>query len=325
MKENTRHPPAPASRRGRLAARCARLLVPLLLTACGGQPPKPTADAAVLPAPTLPEKGAVATGKRGGGFYLDDGPLDTIPVDLAAVPDAVPRPEPLHRFANRPYAVLGRDYVPQTAIVPFRQQGIASWYGRRYHGQKTSSGEPYDMFGMTAAHPTLPIPSYVRVTRPDSGRAVVVRINDRGPFLHGRVIDLSYVAAWKLDILARGSGPVIVESLLPGAALPPAPPTQIAAVAVAEAEKPNVLDDITEKGEGGGHYLQLGAFASRDNAEALRMKLARTLGELGDRLLIRSSGTVHRVQLGPWADAAEARRIAGQLQAVFELPSVFVK
>lgn len=301
-----------------------RYLLPALslLAACGGQPPKPTEDAAatVPPAPTFPDKKPAAT-KRGGGFYLDDGPLDHS-IDLAAIPDAVPRQEPLHRFANRPYSVLGRDYVPLAAGAPYRQRGVASWYGRRYHGQKTSSGEPYDMFGMTAAHPTLPIPSYVRVTRTDTGKSVVVRINDRGPFLHDRVIDLSYTAAWKLGIVDNGSGPVLVEKLLPGDQAPSAPPAPLVAEAPPPAETPSVLPDVQERG---GHYLQLGAFGSRDNAEALKSRLARTLGELGEKLLVRSAGNLHRLQLGPWADANEARRVAEQLKLAFELPSVLVK
>jgi rare lipoprotein A len=300
----------------------------LLLAACGSQPPRSVADAggppgAVPPAPTFPEQrppGSVL--KRGGGFYLDDGPLDHS-IDLAAIPDAVPRAEPLHRFANRPYAVLGRDYVPLPAAAGYRQRGTASWYGRRYHGQKTSSGEPYDMFAMTAAHPTLPIPSYVRVTRPDTGKSVVVRINDRGPFLHGRLIDLSYVAAWKLGLVDNGSGSVVVETVLPGtqtatsvAAAEPAPPVE---------NRPTVLEDIQDPGERGGHYLQLGAFASRDNAESLKARLYRDLGELGDKLVVRGSGSLHRLQLGPWADIAEARRIAEQLKTAFGLPSVLVR
>lgn len=306
------------------------LFILLLLAACGGQPPKSLPESAVSPAPTFPDKkpASAYTLKRGGGFYLDDGPLDDIPVDLASVPDAVPRNEPPHRFANRPYSVLGRDYVPLQPRDTYRAQGIASWYGRRYHGQKTSSGESYDMFGMTAAHPTLPIPSYVRVTRlnggPDTGKSVVVRINDRGPFLHDRVIDLSYVAAWKLGLVANGSGTVSVERVQPGETAPVAAPPLAATEMAAEPkpESPSVLPDIQERG---GHYLQLGAFGSRDNAESLKAKLARTLGDLGDRLLIRSTGNLHRLQLGPWADAGEARRIAEQLKVAFELPSVLVK
>lgn len=305
------------------------LSLPLVIAACGGQPSKPAEEGAAAPTSPGPEKKLAPAGRRGGGFYLDDGPLD-VNVDLAAIPDAVPRNEPLHRFANRPYSVLGKDYAPLQSAAGFRQSGVASWYGRRYHGQKTSSGEPYDMFGMTAAHPTLPIPSYVRVTRinggADSGKSVVVRVNDRGPFLHSRVIDLSYTAAWKLGIVDNGSGQVIVESVLPGDT--PAVPASMAAKspppapAAARDSMPVVLDDIQDRS---GHYLQLGAFGNRDNAESLRLKLMRDLGDLGDKLVVRSAGNLHRLQLGPWPDAGEARRVAEQLKLAFDLPSVLVK
>jgi rare lipoprotein A len=130
--------------------------------------------------------------------------------------DAVPRIEPLHKYANRPYNALGRDYVPMASLQPFRQRGMASWYGKRYHGQKTSSGEVYDMYAMTAAHPTLPIPSYARVTNLANGRSVVVRINDRGPFRGTRIIDVSYVAAHKLGFIQAGQAQVDVEAIVPG-------------------------------------------------------------------------------------------------------------
>jgi len=151
-----------------------------------------------------------------GGYYKDDGPHERPPANLDRVADAVPRSEPLHRFANRPYQALGKQYVPMTSLQPFRQRGLASWYGKRYHGQKTSSGEVYDMYQMTAAHPTLPIPSYARVTSTKNGKSVVVRINDRGPFRSGRVIDLSYVAAHKLGYIQAGEAMVEVESIVPG-------------------------------------------------------------------------------------------------------------
>jgi rare lipoprotein A len=128
----------------------------------------------------------------------------------------VPRVEPLHKFANRPYEALGRRYVPMTSVQPFRQRGLASWYGKRYHGNKTSSGEAYDMYAMSAAHPTLPIPSYARVTNMANGRSVVVRINDRGPFRSERIIDLSYVAAHKLGFINAGQARVEVEAIVPG-------------------------------------------------------------------------------------------------------------
>ncbi len=152
---------------------------------------------------------------KGGGYYLDDGPGDYIPADLDSVPDAVPKLEPLHKPAMKPYNVLGMSYTPNTKLQPYKQKGIASWYGKKFHGQKTSIGEPYDMFAMTAAHTTLVLPSYVRVTRVANGKSVVVRVIDRGPFHTGRIIDLSYTAAHKLGIIEGGSAEVIVEAILP--------------------------------------------------------------------------------------------------------------
>jgi rare lipoprotein A len=160
--------------------------------------------------------GACGSTSNPGGYYKDDGPHERPPAKLDRVADAVPRSEPLHKFANRPYKALSKEYVPMTSLQPFRQRGLASWYGKRYHGQKTSSGEVYDMYQMTAAHPTLPIPSYARVTNIKTGKSVVVRINDRGPFRSGRVIDLSYVAAHKLGYIQAGETMVEVESIVPG-------------------------------------------------------------------------------------------------------------
>src|SRR5690606_8843104 len=127
--------------------------------------------------------------------YRRDGPHANPPDNLDQVPDATPRIEPLMSGPNRPYVVSGRRYVPDTTWQPYRVRGRASWYGRQFHGRPTSSGEPYDMYAITAAHPTLPIPSYARVTHLANHRSVIVRINDRGPFISSRVIDLSYVAA----------------------------------------------------------------------------------------------------------------------------------
>jgi rare lipoprotein A len=154
--------------------------------------------------------------QRPGGYYKDDGPGANPPANLASIPDAEPRSEPLHKYANRPYEVFGKRYVPLASAQGFTQRGVASWYGKKFHGQKTSSGETYDMYKMTAAHPTLPIPSYVRVTHAGNGRSVVVRVNDRGPFHAGRIIDLSYVAAYKLGYIGAGSAQVTVEAIVPG-------------------------------------------------------------------------------------------------------------
>lgn len=176
--------------------RCWRTLVPALL-------------ALVLAACAGPGGGG------GGGYYQDDGPGRSPPSDPDAVADATPRAEPLIDRANRPYTVFGRRYVPMTRIAPYRERGTASWYGRKFHGNPTSSGEPYDMYAMTAASPTLPIPSYVRVTNLANGRQVVVRVNDRGPFLNDRLIDLSWTAAAKLGFLRNGHTRVEVELLDP--------------------------------------------------------------------------------------------------------------
>jgi rare lipoprotein A len=142
-----------------------------------------------------------------------DGPPPNPPSNLVQVPDAVPRIEPIRVGGpNKPYEVLGRRYEPMTRDAPLQESGGASWYGRKFHGRPTSSGEPYDMFAMTAAHKTMPIPSYARVRNPANGREVVVRINDRGPFVDGRVIDLSYTAALKLGVL-NGVAPVQVRRI----------------------------------------------------------------------------------------------------------------
>lgn len=154
--------------------------------------------------------------KRAGGYYKDDGPGDS--ARLASIADAVPRTEPLHRYANRPYEAMGRKYVPLTRVGVYKQRGTASWYGKRFHGNPTSSGEKYDMYKMSAAHPILPIPSYARVTNLANGRSVVVRVNDRGPFHAGRAIDLSYAAAHKLGYIAQGNAQVEIEQVVPDGA-----------------------------------------------------------------------------------------------------------
>ena len=160
---------------------------------------------------------ACSSTSKKGGYYKDDGPGANPPSNLDRVTDAKPRAEPLHRAANRPYEVFGKKYVPLASVRPFHQRGVASWYGKRFHGQKTANGETYDMYAMTAAHPILPIPSYARITHLKSGKQVIVRINDRGPFHSGRVIDLSYAAAHRLGLLGTGSGEVEIEAIVPGA------------------------------------------------------------------------------------------------------------
>lgn len=192
----------------------AAALILTLLAGCGSLSPRLIFDRESSTTAPRPQTEATAPA-RGGGYYKDDGPGDN-PPDLSGLADAEPKSEPLHRFANNPYNVFGIAYTPLRAIEPYRQRGLGSWYGRKFHGQRTSSGETYDMYGMTAAHPTLPIPSYARVTNVGNGRSVIVRVNDRGPFHPGRVIDLSYAAAWKLGYVNSGSTAVELELITPG-------------------------------------------------------------------------------------------------------------
>lgn len=282
-------------------------------------------------APTPPQPKPAA--KWGGGYYMDDGPGEN-PPDLAAVPEPVPRLEPLRRAANKPYSVLGQDFKPFDKLKPYSARGVGSWYGRKFHGQQTSSGERYDMFGMTAAHPTLPIPSYARVTNMENGRSVIVRINDRGPFLRERLIDLSYTAAWKLGYATQGSAPLQVEAIIPGetllasaaptpAAVPLPPPRKsepiqvasaaedddpIAAFAREEEEKPVTLPAVATKGS---VFLQLASFSSAGNAESFREHLAAELPDAGLRVV--QGGGLYRIHLGPYADAPAARAAAERL------------
>jgi rare lipoprotein A len=321
----------------------ASALAVMLLAACGSAPRQDAAvdsqKGPVSKTPT-PTKKPTAVLKKGGGFYKDDGPADDIPDGLDDIPDAAPKWEPLHKPATRPYVVLGREYVPNTAVTPYKARGIASWYGKKFHGQKTSIGEPYDMFAMTAAHPTLALPSYVRVTNIQTGKAVVVRVTDRGPFHADRVIDLSYTAAYKLGFINGGSGQVEVEAIVPGEPItiaaaqtaPPAQPAPSARPAPAESdemerlvrrlsleERPvqtaDMLGMSSPPGGTRGVYLQLGAFSNAENAETLKNHLSRDLDWLGEPMRIYAAGGIHRLHLGPYATRADADRVADKIRA----------
>lgn len=290
------------------------------------------------------------TGRRGGAYYMDDGPEANPPANLDAVPDAVPRIEPLARGPNNPYSVFGQRYVPDTTGQPYRAQGTASWYGKKYHGKPTSNGERYDMYGMTAAHPTLPIPSYVRVTRVATGKTVILRINDRGPFLGGRVIDLSYVAAHKLGVLSPGSAEVIVERIMPeqianGTALasnapptgpvspPPATPTPLpppptlatqatpslttGAPTVATLPLAAAPTSSATPAAAGSVYLQLGAFSDPARAQAIAARAAAQVpNQAGVSVNVElGAGNLHRVRVGPFASTEAATQAAAPLES----------
>ncbi len=274
-----------------------------------------TSDVSGTPAPP----GRPGPGRRPGGYYLDDGPEDQLPpIDFLAVPDAVPTDIPFASGANRPYEALGEVYFPDTSGLPFSERGIASWYGKRFHGHKTSSGERYDMYGMTAAHKTLPIPSFARVTHVATGKSVIVRINDRGPFAPGRVIDLSYTAAAKLGILARGSAEVVVERALPGevAGSAPATPTGTIAspgsTASASATVPTGTVAAIGTGAAADSTSTIGtAIPANNPARAASTSEAATGPATSTETPQRGWG----LQLGAFRDAANAERLLARARS----------
>ncbi len=316
----------------------AVLLLAVLLSACGSAPKH-----------SSPTERPPSTG---GGYYLDDGPGANAPANIDAIADAVPRIEPLYRGTMRPYVVMGRSYTPMTQLTPYRARGVATWYGRRYHGKQTSSGERYDMYAMTAAHTVLPIPSYVKVTNVANGQSVIVRVNDRGPFIDSRLIDLSYTAAHKLGIIGAGSGMVEVESILPGMAPPPEPPVAVvpavpplppvagATAAITEtapalaaplppsppATSVATVDSVFAAAPAmtGGSYLQFGAFSVRGNAESYLARLQSQADWLAPSLRINQSDGIYRVQAGPYASEAAAREIASRAGQTLGTKPVFI-
>ncbi len=274
------------------------ILLSLLLGACGSTSVKPERPAG----PTAP----TSKPGTGGGYYLDDGPGEISQAELERIPDAIPRAEPIRAANSRPYTALGRQYVPMSEYRPYKQRGVASWYGKRYHGNQTASGERYDMYAMTAAHTTLPIPSYVRVTNPENGRSVVLRVNDRGPFLHDRLIDVSYVAAHKLGIAGKGSGVVDVEWI------------DTRSANMARSPSASTTTSSNSAVGAGGVYVQVGAFKSRENADRLRENLQNqnlAVTADGRNVPIKNwyNENTYRVRLGPYQNHSEADLAASRI------------
>ncbi len=227
------------------------------------------------------------------------------PIDVSAIPDAIPRAEPRSRYGNpESYVVYGQRYYTLPSSKGYSERGKASWYGTKFHGKRTSSGEPYDLYGMTAAHKTLPLPTYVEVTNLQNGRTIIVKVNDRGPFHDDRIIDLSYSAAAKLGILGKGTGKVEVRAIDTesdgtrqlAAVTPAAPATSTTTVA----------ENL---------YLQVGAFSSPENAERLRNEILEQ--QIGDVRVVETTGTTgtfYKVQVGPLTNTTEADRVARALK-----------
>ncbi|MEI7465207.1 MAG: septal ring lytic transglycosylase RlpA family protein [Burkholderiales bacterium] len=275
-----------------------------------------------------------------------DGPPEATPANLAEVPDAEPRIETIRPGgANKPYEISGQRYEPLAADVPYAERGLASWYGRKFHGLPTASGEPYDMYAMTAAHPTLPIPSYVRVRNPANSHEVVVRVNDRGPFHSGRIIDLSYNAALRLGLL-RGVAPVEVERLTHEAIRTGAwrqrTPAQAVAAATTPTATPPVVADVTPAAASlptvetpdakastatptRGFWVQLGAFRQRDGADRLHQQLSSELSWLAPVLAVFNDRDLLRVQAGPYADRAEAALVAHRVRSAASWVPVIIE
>jgi rare lipoprotein A len=290
-----------------------------------------------------------------------DGPEANPPPDLHLVHDAEPRLEaPRAGGPNKPYEVLGESYVPERGDPPLVERGLASWYGRRFHGRSTASGETYNMYAMTAAHKTMPIPSYARVRNPANGKEVVVRVNDRGPFHRGRIIDLSYTAALKLGVLAgvaqveverityeairTGSWRRPTEDTAFAAAPQPAagnadPVAEIARRVAAEPEPPRAAAPTpgTTLAESGavtaeapkaaarGFWLQLGAFRQRDAALDLHHRVQREADWLSPLLAIFGDRSLHRVQAGPYASRSDASQAAARLRSLLQLVPTIVE
>jgi rare lipoprotein A len=265
----------------------AAVLIAVLLGSCASTP-----EPEVAPQPRR------STGIPSHSWPGSDGPPAVVPDDMHTIPDAVPRREPRSARGNPPfYEVDGRRYFIRESAAGYVERGIASWYGTKFHGRETSSGEPYDMFTMSAAHPTLPIPTYVRVTNLENGNQVVVRVNDRGPFAANRLIDLSYAAAVRLDIVGTGTGLVEMRAMEPGDPALPAdavlPDTPIATPRL---------------------FIQVGAFASRENAErvAERLRLA-AIYNIDLHTLESDAPPLWRVRIGPLADVDEVDRVTAEV------------
>ena len=237
------------------------------------------------------------------GVQTDDAPDN--PRDVSDVPNAVPQNEPLSRYGNpESYKVYGKTYYTLPSSKDYKERGTASWYGTKFHGKRTSSGEPYDLYAMTAAHKTLPLPTYVEVTNLKNGRSVIVKVNDRGPFHDDRLIDLSYTAAAKLDILPYGTGQVEVRAIDTEQSVKIATLTDTAA-ATATAQENQTL------------YLQVGAFSSRDNAQRMQADLlSQNIGAVRIVEVTTDAGTFFKVQVGPLASHMEANRVTQELKTL---------
>ncbi len=313
-----------------------------VLVACGGE----VTTKPIVKAPSAPTVKSTPAKPGAGGYYLDDGPGDNAPANIDSIPDATLKTEvPLVR-ANKPYMALGQQYVPMTSFIPYKKQGVASWYGKRYHGKKTSTGEIYDMYAMSGAHTVLPIPSYAKVTNPANGRSVIVRINDRGPFKHDRLIDLSYAAAYKLRLIGQGSGLVEVEAIdtspaamqniaknsaataqSPSAGATPLAqtavvPTPIPSAAISTSTSPTATVPTNSNITNTQYYVQAGAFKNEANGDLLQKKIQGL--ELAENVGLANvyNNGLYRVRLGPYATKTDADTSAAIIRKQLNISAI---
>jgi rare lipoprotein A len=280
-----------------------------------------------------------------------DGAPAQAPADLATLPDPVPRIEPIRKGGpNKPYEVLGQSYEPIAEDVPWREQGLASWYGTKFHGRRTASGELFSMYGLTAAHRTLPIPSYARVRHMKTGKSVIVRINDRGPFHASRVIDLSYAAAVKLGMASAGNAQVEVtrltfddirrgvwggesssadDAVAEGAAAEvaavPAPAAlvseRVSAVSVPSSPPPSRAHTPAQR----GFYVQLAAMRQREGVDRLQQRVSSELADLLPMLAVFHEASLYKLKVGPYATRQDAVLAAAQAREALQLSPMVVE
>ena len=242
----------------------------------------------------------VTDSKSKGAYYLDDGPEEVIPENLSSIPNAIPKKEPLNKFSNRPYKVFGKTYYPMTSLKPYTATGYATWYGKKYHGNKTSIGEVYDMYKMTAAHKTLPLPCYVKVTNLKNDKTVIVRVNDRGPFVKDRIIDLSYAAANRLEIIEKGSELVKVELI--------------------DLDKKVKVSQINKQ-----IYIQAGLFSDEKNANNLINKIKKLGTVKNENIKKIKNEDQFQVLIGPFKNNQKAEIKKDELSDNFFINGFIVK
>ncbi|WP_029147733.1 septal ring lytic transglycosylase RlpA family protein [Methylophilus sp. 5] len=322
---------------------CIITLTTWLVACSSSMPPRQTAPAvppATRPAASAPSSPSVnnppVNGSVIGGpkvINIDPkpettgNPTDGIDPNTPLETTVTPKLEPIVKGTTKPYIVNGETMTPMSDIsTPFTQTGHASWYGKKFHGRKTASGEPYDMFKLTAAHRTLPIPSYVRITNLSNGKTLMARVNDRGPFGRDRIIDLSYAAAKQLDIIRHGSAQVQISLIDPSQPTPSQPAAAQPVSSNVTPLPPPAVTTVTTSPvttlETSGIYLQVGAFGQEENADRLQQRIFSALPETQSLLNKVYNGKMFQIVLGPYPDHALAAQAASQMRDKLQLPAL---